>query len=256
MSPSGSVTPSPSPRTSEATLPCRTRASAAGQEDREVLEGGGRPDAQHLAAEELERRRRVEDDLHDTRGLLLDDAHRDPVAVEHDHHEDQDRHPEREQVRRAHLGRVLRRLRPRGSGHLTRRPPGRRAPPDRPARRRGGRAGRRPRPGRSLVDELGRAPCRSVVRVEREREFAVGPRSIARTAFVRPSVTSERAAARSVDVVMMTASWVDGAAPARPGRRRRVQQGPKRRDRIGAEVRRADVDGDPLRSRSRRCTGR
>ena len=42
------------------------------------------------------------------------------------------------------------------------------------------------------------------------------PRSIARTAFVRPAVTSERAAARSVAVVMTTASWVDGDAPAAP----------------------------------------
>ena len=63
--------------------------------------------ADHLAGEQLERRGRVEHDLHHPRRLLLDHAHGDPAAVQDDRHEDEDRQAEAEQEIGAELAGVV-----------------------------------------------------------------------------------------------------------------------------------------------------
>ena len=155
-------------------LALQEQRDRAGQQQRAELGQRDRADPEHLAGQQLERRRRVEDDLHHPRRLLLDHAHRHPLAVEDDHHEDQDRHPEAEHVLADHLGGALRRS---GLGRVRRRhgEPGRGEQAGLIGRRdASARAGRSPRWRSSPGGRARRRACRVGVRVEGEHEIPVG----------------------------------------------------------------------------------
>jgi len=75
-----------------------------GGQDDPVLSQPRRAVADDLAGEHLERCRGVEHQLHDPTPLLFGDAHRHPLAVGDDGHEDQDDESGREQAPREPRG--------------------------------------------------------------------------------------------------------------------------------------------------------